>query len=156
MENLIDVRTKFWGYSIAILMLYGFSGYCLSVYQAGTLAWTLTGLIILYVAATGKGGIVLANALLTMILIFFTVGTSWPTIRLAYLPLKPVQFWALSLLLLWFLGELAIFLLASYADFLSQHELKRWQRTLMLSCFSWLAMGLGNLVFNWISIWRNI
>ncbi len=137
-------------------MLYGFSGYCLSVYQAGTFAWSLTGLIILYVAATGKGGIVLANALLTIILIFFTVGTPWSTIRLTYLPLKPVQFWALSLLLLWFLGELAILLLAFCANFLGQQELKRWQRTLMLSCFSWLAMGLGNLVFNWISIWQTL
>lgn len=125
-------------------------GFYLSVYEAGIFVWGLTSLLLLYLAATGQGGILLATSFYTGILGTFTLRYPWPRLLLPGVALFPAQIWALTLLLLWGLGILLILMLAFLAEQGRDRGWRLWQRLSWLGGTSLLIMLASKAGFHYL------
>ena len=134
-------------YAIAILIGYGVGGFCLSGYQTNLFVWMVIHLLIAYIAITGRGGIVLSGACFSSMLIVYALAKPWLLIDVTHLPLKPAQFWALSLLVLWAMGILLIDLLGSAVQEFSYEQRPQWQCALFLGSLSGVALEIGHRIF---------
>lgn len=144
------VRLKLGFYICALLIGFAVSGFCLAALHASSWIWILSGLIILYLARVGLAGIFLANVWITSLLVMLIViRQPWPDTSPPGVPLNVAQIWSGSLLLLWLLAEILIFLMAFTSQFLKEQQWSDHWRIGVLAAIAWLSMGLGSVLFHW-------
>lgn len=144
------VRFKLFFYICALLIGFAVSGFCLAALHASSWIWILSGLVILYLAKVGLAGIFLANVWVTFLLVMLIViRQPWPDTSPAGVPLNVAQIWSGSLLLIWFLAEVLIFLMAFASHFLNEQQWDDRWRIGVLASIAWLSMGLGSVLFHW-------
>lgn len=126
---------------------YSIGGFYLTACQANPLVWLLTGMIILYLADVGTGGLLLANLWAIGLLLTLTFTGHWPVVPIEWLPVNHSRIWAAALLALWGLSIVLILALAFSSDACRSQGWKRWQRLMVLGLGCWWVMGLGYGVY---------
>ena len=148
------VRPKFHQlrYALAILVGYSVGGFYLSSCQASAAIWSVTCLLVAYIAITGMAGVVLSEACFSGMLIIYALSHPWPVTKVMGIPFTPAQIWSLSLLIFWLLGSLLIFLLGTAITEFSQQRRFYWRYTVCLGGLSLLALSLGHRVYVTITL----
>lgn len=139
-------------YGAVLVVGYMIGGFSLAAYQAPALVWWLNSLGIFYLAAEGKGAIALSNVWLVLLLLLFTISRPWPAVLPHWIALPAPQLWAITLLALWGISLTLIFLLAFASAFFQTKGWNPWQRMVSLGGLSLMALGLGHLLFQWLTL----
>ncbi len=139
-------------YAVAILLGYGVGGFYLASCQASPAVWSMIGLLVIYTAIAGTGGVVLSWAGFSSILIVYAVSYPWPVTKALPIPLSPAQIWSSTLLIFWVLGCLLIALLGTAVTEFAQQRRFSWRFTVLLGGLSILALNLGYRVHMAISM----
>ncbi|NJL86936.1 MAG: hypothetical protein HC886_14760 [Leptolyngbyaceae cyanobacterium SM1_1_3] len=132
-----------------LVLIPGFmaAGWLLTAFQASGMVWFSTLVLVVHVAAAGRGATTLTYGWIIGLFMVCILARPWPEVWPADIPSNRAKLWASILLGLWFATVWLISLLATGSDKLDEQAWGGKIRMASLGGLCWLSMGLGSWLY---------
>ncbi len=146
-KSLFKIEKKIWFYSLALFFSYTVVGWLLTAFSASPVVRLGTLAVSLHLSASGTEAILLANAWVLIVILTLVLQKTWPLFLGGYIPYQNSRLWSVVMILFLFFG-IALILIHGWTH--KTFKKMGWNDRkilLRLVTLTWIALGLGWIIF---------